>query len=219
MPVSAADGLDVGFADSDPPGVEGAAAAVVVVVVPFPVEAAVVGFVVVAVVVGVVAPPAAVVVVLPPVVVVVDFDFDFDFDPVDEWLLDDFLVADGLDEPQAAAIRPPTATTATSRSDLAIRRRLRLWIRGVVPVGFCTMDLPRSFVVGRERSRQSWRNAAKRSPRGPFLMKNVNIVKSMGLEGLTDCSITLGPTQRSCRERPGRRSDRQDRRGRIQDRL
>jgi len=114
MPVSAADGLDVGFADSDPPGVEGAAAAVVLVVVPFPVEAAVVGFVVVAVVVGVVAPPAAVVVVLPPVVVVVDFDFDFDFDPVDEWLLDDFLVADGLDEPQAAAIRPPTATMLVS---------------------------------------------------------------------------------------------------------
>ena len=216
MPVSAADGLDVGFADSDPPGVEGAAAAVVVVGVLLAAVATVV-CVLDPTVVGVVAPPAVVVVALTPVpcvVVVVDFDFE-----PDEWLFEGFFVADGLDEPQAAAINPPTATTATSRSDLAIRRRLRLWIRGVVPVGFCTMDLPRSFVIGRERSRQSWRNAAKRSPRGPFLMKNVNIVKSMGLEGLTDCSITLGPTQRSCRERPGRRSDRQDRRGRIQDRL
>jgi hypothetical protein len=78
-----------------------------------------------------------VVVVLPPVFVVVVVDFDFD--PDDEWLLDDFLVADGLDEPQAAAIRPPTATTATSRSDLAMRRWLALSIRGVESVGFCTM--------------------------------------------------------------------------------
>jgi hypothetical protein len=141
MPVSEADGVEVRLDDSDPPGVEAAAA--VVVVAPFAVVAVVV-FVVDPAVVGVVAPPPAfvVVVVLPPVPFVVDFDFDFD--PDVEWLSDVFLVADGLDEPQAAAIRPPTATTATSRSDLAIRRWLRLLIKGVESVGVCTMDVPRS---------------------------------------------------------------------------
>jgi hypothetical protein len=108
----------VGFADSDPPGVEGAAA--VVLVVPFDV-------VVVFVVVTVVVPSVAfvVVVVLPPapVVVVVVAPPSFwvvvvDFDPDAECLEDAFFVADGLEEPHAAATRPPTRRTATSRSEV-----------------------------------------------------------------------------------------------------
>jgi hypothetical protein len=108
MPVNDAEGDEVGLADSEPPGVDDAAALVVVVVVLF-----------VAVVVFVDEPDATVVVVLPPVplvVVVVELAFGCAVVVVVpelevECVSDVFLVAEGVDEPHAAAIRPPTRTT------------------------------------------------------------------------------------------------------------
>jgi hypothetical protein len=119
MPVNDAEGDEVGSADSDPPGVDDAAGLVVVVVL--------LG----AVLVFVNEPDATVVVVLPPVapvVVVVELALGWLF-----LVLPDFgcvsvvvLVADGVDEPHAAAIRPPARTT-TPIANLRPTRR-RPWI-------------------------------------------------------------------------------------------
>jgi len=99
------------FADREPPGVEDAAA--VVGVVP-----AVVGVVVLlppdaVVVVVEPAPAAAVVVVVLPLDFLEFLEFFFELVPADALacLPVDFFPADGLDEPQAAAIRPATRTT------------------------------------------------------------------------------------------------------------
>jgi hypothetical protein len=108
----------VGFDDREPPGVDGAAAvvgvvaALVVVVVVLEPDAAVV--------VVVAAPAAAVVVVLlvPEVVVVVDAEDCL-------FVSDDFLEADGVDEPQAAAISPAATTTPAILSELPLWRRAR----------------------------------------------------------------------------------------------
>jgi hypothetical protein len=123
MPVSVAAGVEVVFEDSEPPGVDGAAAVVgvvvavlaVVVVVLVPADAVVV----------VVGAAAAVVVVvpLPPVVVVVLL-----CDPEE---FDGFLEAEGLDEPQAAAISPAAMTTPAILSELPLWRRARLGVDAI----------------------------------------------------------------------------------------
>jgi hypothetical protein len=103
------------FDESTPPGVDEEGAAVVGVD-----DFAVVGVAVplAAVVVVVLPVPVAVVVVVLPVplaVVVVAFDAEACLPPF-------FFDADGLDEPQAAAMRPAAATTATACSALAAGR-------------------------------------------------------------------------------------------------
>jgi hypothetical protein len=118
MPVNVAAGVDVVFDDREPPGVEDAAAGVVGVVaaatgvvVLLPADAA-------TVVVVEPAPAAAVVVVVLPldfffgVLVLVDAEASACLPP-------DFFAADGLDEPQAAAIRPAATTTPMIRSHFA----------------------------------------------------------------------------------------------------
>ena len=140
MPVSVAAGVEVVFDDSEPPGVEGAAA-VVGVVAPL----AVVGVVLVPpdpAVVVVVAPPAAVVVVepVPLVVVVVLLLLDPEASLCES---DAFLEAEGLDEPQAAAISPAATTTPAIRSDVPRGRRPRLGVSGVALV-LGTVLRPRS---------------------------------------------------------------------------
>jgi hypothetical protein len=142
MPVSVAAGVEVVFDDREPPGVDGAAAVVgvdvaalaVVVVVFVPEDPAVV--------VVVAAPPAAVVVVVPESVVVVVVLL---LDPeASVWLFDDFLEAEGVDEPQAAAINPAATTTPAIRSELARRRPARLGVDPVELVVLGTVVRPRS---------------------------------------------------------------------------
>jgi hypothetical protein len=121
MPVKDAEGDEVGLADSEPPGVDDAAALVVVVVL--------LGAVVVFVFVD--EPEATVVVVLPPVplvVVVVELALGCAVVVVVselevECVSDVFLLAEGVDEPHAAAIRPPTRTTTPIVNVRATRRR------------------------------------------------------------------------------------------------
>jgi hypothetical protein len=126
MPVSVAAGVEVVFDDREPPGVD-AAAAVVGVVAPL----AVVVVVFVPATVVVVAPAAAVVVVVPlPLVVVVVLLFLLDPEAA-VCEPDVFFVAEGLDEPQAAAIRPAATTTPAIRSDVATRRGARSGVGGV----------------------------------------------------------------------------------------
>jgi hypothetical protein len=123
MPVNDAEGDEVGLADSEPPGVDAAVVlGAVVVVLPL-----------VAVVVFVIDEPAIVVVVAPvALVVVVELDFEPDvwcfFEPVDEWFPEVFLEAEGVDEPHAAAIRPPTRTTTPTAKVRPTRRRPRLLV-------------------------------------------------------------------------------------------
>jgi hypothetical protein len=142
MPVSVAAGVEVVFDDSEPPGVEGAAAAVGVVA-PF----AVVGVVLLPgdpAAVVVVAPPAAVVVVEPVPLVVVVVLLLLLLDPEASWCeSDDFLEAEGVDEPQAAAISPAATTTPAIRSDVPSGRRPRLGVNGVALV-LGTVLRPRS---------------------------------------------------------------------------
>jgi hypothetical protein len=152
MPVNDAEGDEVGLADSEPPGVEAAFAVVVVVLLT-------------AVVVFVEEPDATVVVVLPAVefvVVVVELAFgcavvvvvpDFEVECVFE-----VFVAEGLDEPHAAAIRPPARMTTPIANVRPTRRRPLLsveWGDFVV----CKVFLPHSSCSwhrkqGRARCRQ-----------------------------------------------------------------
>jgi hypothetical protein len=142
MPVSVAAGLEVVFDDREPPGVV-AAAAVVGVVAALAVVAVVV-FVPEdpAVVVVVVAPATAVVVVVPvPLVVVVVLLLDPE---ASAWVFDDFLEAEGVDEPQAAAISPAAATTPAILSELPRGRRARPGVDAMESVVLGTVVRPRS---------------------------------------------------------------------------
>jgi hypothetical protein len=88
----------------------------------------------------------AVVVVVPPAaaVVVVVLASEFVVVVVVECVLsDDFLLAEGLDEPHAAATRPPTRTTTPIANVRPTRRRPRLWVDGESGV-VCKVFLPRS---------------------------------------------------------------------------
>ncbi len=139
MPVNDAAGEEVGLAESEPPGVVGTTGlAVVVVTAPL-------------LVVGVVFDPAAVVGVAPPAaVVVVVLAPDLLVVVVVECLCVlslVFLEADGVDDPHAAAIRPPARTT-TPMAKVRPKRRSPLLVdlgeSGVV----CKVFLPHSsFVV------------------------------------------------------------------------
>jgi hypothetical protein len=131
-------GVEVVLADREPPGVVATAAVVgvvtglaVVVVVLVPDAAAV----------GVVEAAAAVVVVVPPAVVVVVLLLDPDACLFES---DDFLDADGLDEPQAAAIRPAATTTPAIRSNRPAWGRPRLALDAVESVMLGTDVRPRS---------------------------------------------------------------------------
>ena len=139
MPVSVAAGDEVVFDDREPPGVDGAAAVVGVVTAPL----AAVVFLVLddpAAVVGVA--PAVVVVVLPvPVVVVVLLLVDPDACLCES---EDFLDADGVDEPQAAAMRPAAMTTPAIRSDRPVWRRPRRGVDAVESVMLGTDVRPHS---------------------------------------------------------------------------
>jgi len=152
MPVNDAEGDEVGSADSEPPGVD-AGFAVVGVVVPL----------VAVVVLDVDEPDPIVVVVLPPlapVVVVVALDWSVVVVPdlSVECVSDVFLVAEGLDEPHAAAIRPPARTTTPIANVRPTRRRPWVsveWGEFVV----CKVFLPHSSCSwhrnqGRARRRQ-----------------------------------------------------------------
>jgi hypothetical protein len=98
----------------------------------------VVGVVLALAVVGVVLALAVVVVVLASgwVVVVVD-------ECPDLCVLDVFLDADGVDEPHAAAIRPPARTT-TPMAQVRPKRRLPLLVDLGESVVFCKVFLPHS---------------------------------------------------------------------------
>jgi len=131
------------FEDKEPPGVDATAAVAgavltalaVVVVVLVPADPAAV--------VVVVAPPAAVVVVVPvPLVVVVVLLLDPE---ASAWLFDDFLEAEGLDEPQAAAISPAATTTPAIRSELRRGRRARPGVDAMDSLVLGTVVRPRSF--------------------------------------------------------------------------
>jgi hypothetical protein len=104
----------------------------------------------------VVVPPAAVVVVVDPVLVVVVVDFP------ELWagLLDDFFVAEGVPEPQAAATRPAATMIAPTFSDVAMRRRSRRFNGPVDSVVVAKVIRPHSsFVVAcRARSKTLTRN-------------------------------------------------------------
>jgi hypothetical protein len=143
MPVSVAAGVEVVFDDKEPPGVDGAAAVVgvdvaalaVVVVVLVPADPAAV--------VVVVAPPTEVVVVVPvPLVVVVVLLLDPE---ASVFLFDDFLEAEGVDEPQAAAISPAATTTPAIRSELRRGRRARPGVDAMDSLVLGTVVRPRSF--------------------------------------------------------------------------
>ncbi len=125
------------MAESDPPGVDAAVdLAVVGVVLLLAVVPVVDDFTVVVVV-----PPAAavVVVVLAPACVVVVVECVLG-------LLFDFLVAEGVDEPHAAATRPPTRTTVPIAKVRRTRRRPLLCVDGESGV-VCKVFLPRSWFV------------------------------------------------------------------------
>jgi hypothetical protein len=112
------------FEDREPPGVDAAAAVVGVVVAALAVVVVVLVPEDPAAVVVVVAPAAAVVVVVlavPEVVVVVDPEACL-------FESDGFLEAEGLDEPQAAAISPAATTTPAILSELPLSRRARLGV-------------------------------------------------------------------------------------------
>src|ERR1700677_2544238 len=127
MPVRVAAGVEVVLAEREPPVVAAAAAVLgvvaalaVVVVVLVPADAAVV---------VVVAAAAAVVVVVPAPLVVVGVLL---LDPeASEWEFDGFLEAEGLDEPQAAAISPAAMTTPAILSELPLWRRARLGVDAI----------------------------------------------------------------------------------------
>jgi hypothetical protein len=125
--------VEVVFADREPPGVEAAGGAVVGVV---PLPVGVVVLVPAAVVVVVPAPTAAVVVVVLPL----DFFFEVLLDPeASACLLEVFFAAFGVDEPQAAAIKPAATTTAVIRSHLARWRGARPGFGLVESVVVCTV--------------------------------------------------------------------------------
>lgn len=125
------------FDDREPPGVDGAAAVVVVVAAAL----AVVGVTcAAAAVVVVVAPPVVVVVVVPvPLVVVVVLLLDPE---ASVCVPDDFLEAEGLDEPHAAAIRPATRTTPAILSELPMGRRARPGVDAMESLVLGTVDSP-----------------------------------------------------------------------------
>jgi len=147
MPVSVAAGVEVVFEDREPPGVDAGAAVVGVDVAALPVVVVVFVPNAAAAAVVVVVPPAAVVVVVPvPLVVVVVLLVDPEAAECDV-----FLAAEGLDEPQAAAIRPAATTTPASLSELPRRRRPRPGVDAMESVVLGTVVRPRS-----SRSAQGW---------------------------------------------------------------
>jgi hypothetical protein len=140
MPVNDAEGDDVGLTDREPPGVDAGFAVVVVVAL-----AAVVVLVVDE-------PDPIVVVVLPPVapVVVVVVELALGWlvvvvpDRAVECVSDVFLLAEGLDEPHAAAIRPPARTTTPIANVRPTRRRPRLSVECGESMVVCKFFLPHS---------------------------------------------------------------------------